>query len=1041
MNIDFQTITGNKVGQSLEGTGTESRVSPRPYSGKTDSVNGSAYVAQLDGSMFTDNAYAQPQRTADKVSELAQNTDVWMQHNYMALLSNTMSEEDYAKASEDGFDIRNRDSAETVTILDKIKSVLLESGTKVAGFNDDLSVEKLAKITGSRSFANALNNSFNQNDIPVTVQNIREAKVAYEEVSDIQGLDDDAVKYLVQNDMSPTIENIYLSSHSTNGVNATGRGFYAQETDGYFAMKAETFDWEQLEPQIDRILKEAGFDPEQEKEAKDEAKWIVQQGIPLTADTLTKVHDIKCISYPVSEELAAEAIAAAISDNKKATAANLADPRSDYFKAYELKQATDRISDDDIRTAIKADKELNLKNLINESVRNAQDVTNISQVNISADDKRFVEARLQLEEVRLRMTVEANKQLISSGFSIDTAPMQELIERLKGVLGQMSDEAAGKALDEITEVTPKNSGYIMRATLSSISIIKSGPIGVTGAMLDDIETASFISIKDTSVSLAMKYKRAGEEYETMMTKPRGDLGDNIKKAFRNADDILEDLGYEKNEDNRRAVRILGYNSMEIDKENLEKVKGWDQMLKVTLDRLKPGAVLDLIRDGKNPLGMTIEELAGELDNNLMKNDEHSGHGSKSDEKYSKFIYKLEHMGEISQEEKSSFIGIYRLFHTLKANDYQAIGSVLKTGKEMTLGNLLGATRTQMAARRGMEYTVDDDFGGLDARESVSGLKIDEQIQMAFRFYSAKADIVYENLEPEKLLGAKPTNETLLTELADELQDAGTDEALEKEFYAQETRHIREVVSGKEADTAFGELRSMEAMTTFNNLEAMISNRRARRTEGIWKDFDKEQKLLVDALEEDVYEDVYKQTLEAMSDHMQEVLESEADSYLDIRAISLMQKQLSVMSSSAERGTFDVPVEIDGQKISMHITLKSEEGMDSRMEASIQTYEYGLITATLYEKNGMISGMLTTTYSKSSEETEYLEGVRSKMCAKLAEKLKEFGVGQEQIAILYHAQSQPTSVGQTNANATDGNSKNITETRQLLTMAKAFIESL
>jgi hypothetical protein len=64
-----------------------------------------------------------------------------------------------------------------------------------------------------------------------------------------------------------------------------------------------------------------------------------------------------------------------------------------------------------------------------------------------------------------------------------------------------------------------------------------------------------------------------------------------------------------------------------------------------------------------------------------------------------------------------------------------------------------------------------------------------------------------------------------------------------------------------------------------------------------------------------------------------------------------------------------------------------------------------------------------------------------MCPKLAEKLKEFGVGQEQIAILYHAQSQPTSVGQTNANATDGNTKKITETKVFLTMAKAFIKAL
>ena len=185
----------------------------------------------------------------------------------------------------------------------------------------------------------------------------------------------------------------------------------------------------------------------------------------------------------------------------------------------------------------------------------------------------------------------------------------------------------------------------------------------------------------------------------------------------------------------------------------------------------------------------------------------------------------------------------------------------------------------------------------------------------------------------------------------------------------------------------------------------------------------------------------KNALLNISDGLEELLMDEDDNYIDVRAINLMQRRLTVMSAGSERGTFDVPVEIEGQKISMHITLKNDESMDSRMEASIQTYSYGLITATLYEKNGIVSGMITTTYGQSTEEVEYLESVRSKMCVKLAEKLRDSGVSQEKIAILYHAQTQPISVGTANANATDGNQKNITDTSTLLSMAKAFIEAL
>ena len=68
------------------------------------------------------------------------------------------------------------------------------------------------------------------------------------------------------------------------------------------------------------------------------------------------------------------------------------------------------------------------------------------------------------------------------------------------------------------------------------------------------------------------YEEAGERYETLMTAPRSDLGDSIRKAFSNVDDILTDMSLEKTSENQRAVRILAYNSMEITPENIEKLE-------------------------------------------------------------------------------------------------------------------------------------------------------------------------------------------------------------------------------------------------------------------------------------------------------------------------------------------------------------------------------------------------------------------------------------------------------------------------------------
>ncbi len=1030
MNITFQNVTNQRNNDQLLGSmDADSKL--KTSEGRQVHLSRDVFAVNLNSSLYSNEAYGSSGEGLDDITNMAQNTDVLTRHNYMALLSNTMSEEDYAKALEDGFDIKDINSSDTVTIVDKIKSVLLQSGKEIVGYNDDLSIDKLEKITGSRTFANALQKNFYQNDIPVTIENVTDAKGAYDEISQIESLDDSTVKFLVQNKKQPTIENIYMAQHSTNGQNVLGRGFYAQDSSGYYAQKSENYDWEQLGPQIEKIMEDADFEVE-DQNAMDTAKWIITQGIPLTSENLKAAYDIKNFNFPISEENSAMIIAIAIADGKKAVEGNILKTESNLREAIKIADNVENLSDSAIVDVINDEKELNLKNLFEAD----QNIIKNDQV-INYDDKSLISARLQLEEVRFQMTVEANKKLLDSGFSIDTAPIEDLIEQLKAQVGEI--------VDEVTGIGDKNTQKVLSATISQINVINRGPIGVVGMTLFERGTITLGSISEASSKMMQK---AGDSYEEFMTVPRADLGDSIKKAFRNVDEILADMNQEISEDNQRAIRILGYNKMEINEENFENVRAWDLKLKSTIGRLKPGAVLSLIRDGKNPLNMTIDELGDSLNNSSGKDGEKQGFDQKNEEKYAKFLYKLEHKAEITQEEKTSFIGIYRLFHTLKNTDYSAIGSLLKTGQDMTIGNLLSATRTLSASKRGMDYVVDDDFGGLGLKETTTGIKIDEQINTAFNFYRAHADIVYENLEPEKLYAASPDNSTLLPELSRQLVNANVDENLEKEYNSNQLRIIRETVTSKAADGAIEEMDAARIELTYNNLEAVISNRRDRRTGNIWektsgyKESIKEnQDNLVSLMGEDDYTEKYKEQLDSITDKLWDTLMNPEDTFIDVRAISLMKKQISVMKQSADQGSYEIPVEIDGIRVSMHVTLNSDDSMGTRMDASIQTYEYGMITATLYEENGMISGMLTTTYGESTEETEYLENVKNRLCEKLSEKIEDIGVDRNMISILYRAVKQSPKVNMVDPKTRDGKLDNRTDTSTLLKMAKAFVESI
>ena len=150
--------------------------------------------------------------------------------------------------------------------------------------------------------------------------------------------------------------------------------------------------------------------------------------------------------------------------------------------------------------------------------------------------------------------------------------------------------------------------------------------------------------------------------------PRSDLGDSIRKAFSNVDDILTDMSLEKTSENQRAVRILAYNSMEITPENIEKVKEADRQVSAVVDRLTPKNVLQMIRDGVNPLEKTFDELESYFSQNPESYEEEV-------EDYSRFLYQLERKKDVTEEERKAYIGIYRMVHQVEREDGAAVGAV------------------------------------------------------------------------------------------------------------------------------------------------------------------------------------------------------------------------------------------------------------------------------------------------------------------------------------------------------------------------------
>ena len=1033
MNITFSNL--NQVGSTQSSDQTD-----HIGDENTGKLRSAMRSTGLSGVAFgqnqaLDQAYTDKGKGQNDIASMADAADLQTMRDYDTLMANGMTDADYAKASEDGYDLKDEDSEAAVNIIDKIKAVLVESGTEITGFTDDLSREQLTEITGSQAYANELVQSFHENDVPVTKENVAAVQNAVSRADTLTQPQEAAVGYMIENRMDPTIDHLYLASYSTNGQSASGSGFYAQETSGYYARKADQTDWEQIAPQINQVISDAGYQTG-DMAAQTQAKSLIENGIPLTTDNLQRGMEISSLTFPLSRTDVVNAAVSAIADGKETTQGNLADPRSRVQKAADLNEATSKIGDQAVQNTVTEGKELNLKNLLqaeqqtgNAQNKIAEDILNTSAESetnennsVEYNDINVINARKQLEEVRLIMSTQTNLKLLKSGYQIDTAPMEDLISQLKNAAAQLQSTGAASG-------TASQQTTLYAEATQKISYMPQIPAAIVGALKDEfkVDTLDEIYVKGTQLQLT--YDKAGDLYEALMTAPRADLGDRMEKAFQNVDDLLSEIGQDTTPENRRAVRILAYNQMSVTSENVEQVRAWDNKLTNTVDRLKPSAVLSMIRDGQNPLTMTIDELNQNLD-------ERNDSDTKQDEKYAKFLYKLEKQSDITSEEKESYIGIYRLFNTLQKTDDAAIGTLLNTGAEMTIGNLLSATRTLKSAGTGMDYTVDDSFGGLEAVQS--GVPtISEQIESAFIYYSAKADTVSENMEPEKLKAYGPTDTTELAEFADALETADIDETMEESWNKDQLKEIRDTVSTQEKASAQQELQENNIPVSISHLQAMEEMLSSRKTTGtsIWDRYEeltgsRDLAQSEDADSED-YCSSYKEDLQQMADQLNKVISDTDVTYIDMKAISLMHKQLAVAQEMADHGSYEIPVQVGEQTVSMHVVLQKDEGEGSGVEASLETQDYGTLSVSMRIRNGKVSGLLKTDHGETPQTRNYCETVRARLSENISGQLPQLSFDENDMAVIYGSKSNGAIAG----------SEEKASDQTLLSLARAFVTAI
>lgn len=819
-------------------------------------------------------------KTKADIADVAKDMDVTNMQNAMTVMANTMSEKDFSKAMEDGVDMSDVSVEDSVTILDRIKLEVAKGGTEIEGFTDDIDKEALKEMTG-------------RYDIDVSDDMAKEIDEALKMASNVTEMTDEMKKHFVISEDELTIDNLFIAKYSVADNSTSSQGkYFTLENSAYLAVKGDEKDYKDLDKQVENLLED--LDIEINEENLSASKWLIGNYLEVSKDSIDMYKRVESLELPLKDEDLYRSIYIAISEGKLPKDAVIDAKESIYEKAIRL---TDEIED--------TFKSKDIDSLIKDYANEGFDV---------------IHARRVLEQVRLSMTTEANLLLLKSGFSIDTSEMSQYVDALV----KLEESITYKEASMVSEV------------YETFEEIKALPAMVVD-FVSRYPDADMQAIKDEGNRLKSDYEAAALTYEAVGTEVRRDLGDSIKKAFRNVDELINETGLEVNDITRRATRILGYNRMEVTRENINRIAEADSKLEAVLNKLSPKDTLDIIRKGSSPVNMTVDEL-----NDYINNRDSSP--EKEMEKYSKYLYKLEKNNEITAEERAAYIDVYRLLHAIKKGDYAAIGAVVNAGQQLSFANLKQAVLS--GKHSGMDVKIDESFGLL-------------------------VDKLEDEITPDRLKAVSFDENNTLSGLYDDITKVPMDKEYQmqyvKELHMQYKEAMQSPVEVVEELVNNGEVVSQDTLLAASRLMKKAKSTAEKLDEVDGGELKEKSNKLVESL---AGSDEAKESMDEVTTELKEKIFNEAmasDSYIDVRELSLLHKQMTLVRNYSENEYYKIPVEIDGEKTLASVRFVHDGSEEPGIVISLESENLGRVSSRLSISHGKTNGYIATNLKEAVEK--------------------------------------------------------------------------
>lgn len=952
---------------------------------------------------FDDEKEIKEAHTIDAVAAKAKSLTDSKTDNHAEYVAGMMNPEIMGKATEEGVDIEKEEEDVSLTVVDKIQMEMIEAGDEAVMKTADFSSKELSEVSG-------------------------EVAAAYEMARKLSSPTEKEIAYLVKNDLEPTIGNIYQAKAATSTVEV------AKNTISSPSAEEE----EGLQHAIEDKLRD--FDVQINEENITRATAMVKGGIALTEENYKYYQQLEELKLPLPDGEIEESIYESVRFGRTPASGMMVDGYSWPQRAMNAVDVVENAAAEDIDYLVGEGLEININNLAKAHARDAK------QVSLSDEQKiKAVTARRVLEQTRLVMTAQANLSLMKKGIHIETEKLEKLVEELE----QQENAIKQSFYHRTDEISAETAKEIHKNTTEALTELKMAPAYVLYEIKTEYTLAQAEDIvRGIGADTKASYEKANGAYETMQTEVRRDLGDSIQKAFRNVDDILEDLDLETSETNQRAVRMLAYNRVELTVENIAAMKEKDVQMQNLFKNMTPRVVLSMIREGYNPLDATLTEL-----NQKAKEIQESMDPGKA-EKYSKFLYQLEKAGNITPEEKETYIGIYRLLYQVEKSDGAAVGAAVLAGEKLTMRNLMTQVRNH---RAGKVELVSDEKAGEKISVKTADLSITQQIESAYQ--TACAENSLKDFTPAALKkmeeGISSEGKDLLDLTPEELM-LRQNEIMQQEISEEEKQIAKEehLEAQQRIQTSYTILHSnaqVEEFLTKNEISKTPENILAvadliKNRNKVYKDlYEASQKSdLIGELEE-AKEEVWNRfaesvktpeemakAQEALGDLAESVMENmiveQEATALDIKSMQMCARQISLLGEAAKREEYAVPVLVQDEMGVVRLKIVRGKEEKGKVSITMETEGFGKLAAEFSVENFRLKGYVV---AENDELAQHMEDIKKQ----IEEEMENYVSDAECVVV-----SNPTlSLDNFHKGASvDGSMNNEVQTQTLYGIARSFI---